>query len=226
VPVPDPAIEIRGLVKRYGDLVAVDGLDLVVAARADAGAARTERAGKTSTVECCEGYRRPDAGTVRVLGLDPHRRRPALRPRVGVMLQEGGVYPQAYPNEVLRLFASFYADPLDPERLLSHVGLVDAGAPATGTCPAGRSSGWRWRSRSSAAPRSSSSTSPPPGSTPRPAGHLGARPPPAARGRDDRADHPPARRGRGTGRPRRHHRPRPAGRLRDPGRADPRVRRP
>jgi ABC-2 type transport system ATP-binding protein len=121
-----PAIEIRGLVKRYGVLTAVDGLDLVVERGQTLALLGPNGAGKTSTVECCEGYRRPDAGTVRVLGLDPHADARALRPRVGVMLQEGGVYPQAYPDEVLRLFARYYADPLDPERLLGHVGLVDA----------------------------------------------------------------------------------------------------
>jgi ABC-2 type transport system ATP-binding protein len=80
-------------------------------------------AGKTTTVECCEGYRTPDAGTVRILGLDPRRDAAALRSRVGLMLQEGGVYPVARPTEVVRLFASFYADPLDPDALLERVGL-------------------------------------------------------------------------------------------------------
>jgi ABC-2 type transport system ATP-binding protein len=126
VPAADPAIEIRGLVKRYGDLVAVDGLDLVVPRGQTLALLGPNGAGKTSTVECCEGFRRPDAGTVRVLGLDPHRDGAALRPRVGVMLQEGGVFPQAFPGEVVRLYAHFYADPLDPERLLDHVGLTEA----------------------------------------------------------------------------------------------------
>ncbi len=118
-----PAIEVRGLVKRYGALTAVDGLDLTVAAGETLALLGPNGAGKTSTVECLEGYRRPDAGTVRVLGLDPVADQQKLRPRVGLMLQEGGVYPMAYPAEVLRLFASFYADPLDPEDLLAHVGL-------------------------------------------------------------------------------------------------------
>ncbi|MBW3659663.1 MAG: ABC transporter ATP-binding protein [Actinobacteria bacterium] len=121
-----PAIEIRGLVKRYGDTVAVAGLDLEVAAGETLALLGPNGAGKTTTVECCEGYRRPDAGTVRVLGLDPHADAGALRARVGLMLQEGGVYPMAYPREVVRLFARFYADPMDPDGLLRHVGLDDA----------------------------------------------------------------------------------------------------
>jgi ABC-2 type transport system ATP-binding protein len=83
-------------------------------------------AGKTTTVEILEGYREPDAGVVRVLGRDPWRDGPALRPLVGVMLQEGGLYPGVRPLEALELFASYYDDPDDPERLLRLVGLDDA----------------------------------------------------------------------------------------------------
>ena len=121
-----PAIEVVGLAKRYGGTVAVDGLDLVVHRGETLALLGPNGAGKTTTVECCEGYRIPDAGTVRVLGLDPRRDAAALRPRVGLMLQEGGVYPVARPAEVVQLFASFYADPLDPDALLERVGLDDA----------------------------------------------------------------------------------------------------
>jgi ABC-2 type transport system ATP-binding protein len=121
-----PAIEVRGLVKRYGALTAVDGLDLTVAAGETLALLGPNGAGKTTTVECCEGYRVPDAGVVRVLGLDPRRDAARLRPRVGLMLQEGGVYPLAHPREVLRLFAAFHADPLDPDALLERVGLRDS----------------------------------------------------------------------------------------------------
>jgi ABC-2 type transport system ATP-binding protein len=121
-----PAIEVRGLTKRYGDQVAVDGLDLTVQAGETLALLGPNGAGKTTTVECCEGYRRPDAGQVRVLGLDPRRDAARLRPRMGLMLQEGGVYPMARPHEVLRLFARFHAQPLDPDGLLERVGLADA----------------------------------------------------------------------------------------------------
>ena len=82
-------------------------------------------AGKTTTVEILEGYRRPDAGTVRVLGLDPDRDGAQLRPRIGVMLQEGGLYPGLRPLELLRLFAAYYDDPESPDALLDTVGLRD-----------------------------------------------------------------------------------------------------
>jgi len=119
-------VEVRGLVKRYGAITAVDGLDLTVERGETLVLLGPNGAGKTTTVECLEGYRRPDAGTVRVLGLDPIADARALRPRVGLMLQEGGLYPHVRPEEVLRTFATFYDDPEDPDRLLADLGLEDA----------------------------------------------------------------------------------------------------
>ncbi len=87
-------------------------------------------AGKTTTVETLEGYRTPDRGTVRVLGLDPVRDAPALRPRIGVMLQEGVLYPGLKPLELLRLFAAYYDHADEPEALLDPVGLRDAAGTA------------------------------------------------------------------------------------------------
>ncbi|MEU4233138.1 ABC transporter ATP-binding protein [Nonomuraea sp. NPDC026600] len=118
-----PAVELIDLVKRYGGSTAVDGLSL----RAERGAVTAvlgpNGAGKTSTVEICEGFRTADAGTVRVLGLPPDR--PALRPRVGVMLQAGGVPPAMRCGEFLRLVSRFYAHPLDASALLVRLGLAE-----------------------------------------------------------------------------------------------------
>ena len=86
------AIEVVSLEKRYGDTRAVDGLSLEVGEGAVFGLLGPNGAGKTTTVEVLEGYRRADAGEVRVLGLDPWRDGASLRPRLGVMLQEGGLY--------------------------------------------------------------------------------------------------------------------------------------
>jgi ABC-2 type transport system ATP-binding protein len=83
-------------------------------------------AGKTTTVEICEGFRRADSGTVRVLGMDPVRDAAALRPRVGVMPQSGGMYPGARAGEMLRLVAAHHRDPLDPAALLDRLGLAAA----------------------------------------------------------------------------------------------------
>jgi ABC-2 type transport system ATP-binding protein len=122
-----PAVEIRGLIKRYGAKTAVDGLDLTVARGSLTAVLGPNGAGKTTTIETCEGYRRPDAGTVRVLGLDPLSQASELRPRVGVMLQSGGVYPGARAMEMLRHTAGLHADPLDVDELAERLGLGSCG---------------------------------------------------------------------------------------------------
>ena len=118
-----PAVEVRGLVKRYAGKTAVAGLSFTVAAGTITAVLGPNGAGKTTTIECCEGYRRPDEGTVRVLGLDPVRDARALRPRVGVMLQEGGVPPAARPLEMLRHVARLHAHPLPLVPLMERLGL-------------------------------------------------------------------------------------------------------
>jgi ABC-2 type transport system ATP-binding protein len=129
--VPTPAaVEVVDLVKRYGDTLAVDGLTLTVERASITAVLGPNGAGKTSTVETCEGYRRPDSGTVRVLGLDPWRDARTLRPRVGVMLQQGGVYPGVKAEEMLRHVASLHAHPLDVPTLVERLGLGTAGRTA------------------------------------------------------------------------------------------------
>ena len=118
-----PAVEVAGLVKSYRGRTVVDGLTLTAAAGAVTAVLGPNGAGKTTTVECCEGLRRPDAGTVRVLGLDPVRDGARLRPRIGVMLQDGGLPTGARAGEVLRHVASLHAAPLDPGRLAAVLGL-------------------------------------------------------------------------------------------------------
>ena len=121
-----PAVEIRGLVKNYGRTKAVAGLSM----RAERGHITAvlgpNGAGKTTTVEICEGYRRADAGTVRVLGLDPVRDARALRCRVGVMLQSGGIPTTARAADYLKVMASFYSTPLAPAMLIDRLGLAES----------------------------------------------------------------------------------------------------
>ena len=122
----NPAVELTALVKRYGDRAAVDGLSLSVERGTVLALLGPNGAGKTTTIEICEGFRRPDSGSVRVLGLDPIRDAALLRPRVGVMLQDGvGGYTGARAGELLRLFATYAANPLPPALLLERVGLAD-----------------------------------------------------------------------------------------------------
>ena len=125
-----PAVEVVDLVKRYGDKAAVAGLSLTVQPGSITAILGPNGAGKTTTVETCEGYRRPDSGSVRVLGLDPRRAAHALRPRVGVMLQQGGVYPGVKAEEMLRHVAALHAHPLDVATLVERLGLGSAGRTA------------------------------------------------------------------------------------------------
>ena len=119
-----PAVTVTGLVKRYGTVTAVDGLTLTVGRAQVTSLLGPNGAGKTTTIEICEGYRRPDQGTVRVLGLDPVRDARALRPRVGVMLQSGGLPQAVKAGDYLRLMARFHAHPVDPGALLDRLGLA------------------------------------------------------------------------------------------------------
>ncbi|MFI5807446.1 ABC transporter ATP-binding protein [Streptomyces sp. NPDC051561] len=126
----EPVVQVTGLVKRYGSRTAVDGLDLTVAAGTVTAVLGPNGAGKTTTVETCEGYRKPDAGTVRVLGLDPIADAAKLRPRIGVMLQSGGVYSGARADEMLRHMAKLHAHPLDVDALIDRLGLASCGRTA------------------------------------------------------------------------------------------------
>ena len=119
----EAAIAVEGLVKRYGDRTVVDSVSLTVAAGQVVAVLGPNGAGKTTTVEIVEGYRRPDAGVVRVLGEDPARAGSTFRARVGLMLQGGGIDLRAQPRETLVQYARFHRDARDPDELLDLVGL-------------------------------------------------------------------------------------------------------
>src|ERR1700751_5704194 len=109
-----------------GATTAVSSLALAVHAAEVLALLGPNGAGKPTTVEMCEGFVRPDAGTIEVLGLDPIADNARLRARIGVMLQGGGGYPAARAGEMLNLVAAYAADPLDPAWLLDTMGLTDA----------------------------------------------------------------------------------------------------
>jgi ABC-2 type transport system ATP-binding protein len=122
--VGEAALEVRDLVKSYGAQRAVDCLSLTVERGELLALLGPNGAGKTTTIEICEGFRTLDAGQVRVMGYDPIREATALKPLVGVMLQDGvGGYTSARASELLELFASYARHPHDPARLLDQVGL-------------------------------------------------------------------------------------------------------
>jgi ABC-2 type transport system ATP-binding protein len=118
-------IEVSGLRKSYGGRAVLDGVDLTVGPGEVVALLGPNGAGKTTTVEIIEGYRDADAGSVRVLGEDPRRGGPALKARVGLMLQGGtGLEPRATPRDLIRLYAAFHAVPRPPDALLEQVGLA------------------------------------------------------------------------------------------------------
>jgi ABC-2 type transport system ATP-binding protein len=118
-----PAIEVRGLRKRYGEYEAVRGIDIAVRRGEVFGLLGPNGAGKTTTVEILEGYRARTSGEVSVLGHDPARRAIELRRRIGIVLQSGGIYGHITPREALRHWASFYARPRSVDEVLALAGL-------------------------------------------------------------------------------------------------------
>ncbi len=119
----DPMVVVDGLVKRYGARTVLDGVSLTVRGGELVALLGPNGAGKTTTVEIIEGYRRSDGGHVRVLGGDPAAGGAALKARVGLMLQGGGIDPRAQPLETLRQYGRFHADPRAADELLDLVGL-------------------------------------------------------------------------------------------------------
>jgi ABC-2 type transport system ATP-binding protein len=120
-----PAIEVTALRKRYGEFEAVRGIDIAVRRGEVFGLLGPNGAGKTTTVEILEGYRERTSGEVSVLGHDPARRAIALRRRIGIVLQSGGIYGHVTPREALRHWAGLYPHPRDVEEVLALAGLQD-----------------------------------------------------------------------------------------------------
>ncbi len=114
----DPVIRVRGLVKRYGDIRAVDGIDFDVAPGEVFGLLGPNGAGKTTTVEILEGLRPPDGGEVQVLGVDVASGADSLKPRIGISLQTAALYPKLTVVEVIDLFRSFYTTSRPTEELI------------------------------------------------------------------------------------------------------------
>jgi ABC-2 type transport system ATP-binding protein len=120
---PAPAIEVRNLLKRYGEFEALRGIDIEVRRGEVFGLLGPNGAGKTTTVEILEGYRQRSGGEVSVLGDDPAMRSIELRRRIGIVLQSGGIYSHVTPREALSHWASFYPQPRDVDEVLALAGL-------------------------------------------------------------------------------------------------------
>jgi ABC-2 type transport system ATP-binding protein len=120
-----PVLAVTDLVKSYGDLRAVDGVTFTVDEGEIFGMVGPNGAGKTTTIECLEGLRQPDGGSVSVYGIDPFKECRAVMERIGIQLQESDLPSRIRVGEALHLFASFYADSVDPAELLERMGLQE-----------------------------------------------------------------------------------------------------
>lgn len=120
-----PVVQVEHLRKAYGSTVAVDDVSFEVYEGEIFGMVGPNGAGKTTTIECIEGLRRPDNGHIRVLGLDPQPDGYALRPRIGMQLQESALQDRLKVWEALDLFAALYPQSIDWRPLLEQLGLAD-----------------------------------------------------------------------------------------------------
>jgi len=120
-----PAVRVRGLVKSYGGVQAVRGVDLDIHPGEIFALLGPNGAGKTTTVEILEGYRRRDGGEVTVFGFDPGRERAKMLPRVGIVLQKTGVDRFLTVAETVTMYASYYPKPRPPAEVVDLVGLTE-----------------------------------------------------------------------------------------------------
>ena len=121
----DPVIQVTNLKKRYGSTIAVAGVSLEVRRGEIFGLIGPNGAGKTTTMECVEGLRKWDEGSVSVLGLDPRRDARALQERIGVQHQEAQLQKRIKVWEAIDLWSTLYASVVDTEALLDHLGLTE-----------------------------------------------------------------------------------------------------
>ncbi len=119
-----PAVRVRGLEKSYGEVRALDGIDLEIHRGEVFGLLGPNGAGKTTTVEILEGYRSRDGGEVSVLGLDPGRQRNQLKPLMGIVLQSTGIEPYLTVAETVALYARLYPHPRPVDEVIELVELT------------------------------------------------------------------------------------------------------
>ncbi len=133
-----PAIEVHGLTKHYGDVVAVDGISLTVDEGEVLALLGPNGAGKTTTVEILEGHRRRDAGSVSVLGEDPQAAGRAFRERIGIVLQSSGLDGVLTVAETVRLYARLHPDPRPVDEAIGIVGLTEKSGARVKTLSGGQ----------------------------------------------------------------------------------------
>jgi len=120
-----PVVTVEHLVKKYGRKVAVNDVSFSIREGEIFGLIGPNGAGKTTTVECISGLRAPKSGSISVYGLSPQKDRNKMREFVGVQLQESALPPRLRVGEAVKLFASFYSNPQDPNELLESLGMKE-----------------------------------------------------------------------------------------------------
>jgi ABC-2 type transport system ATP-binding protein len=133
-----PAIEVKGLVKRYGDLTAVSGVDLVIETGEVFALLGPNGAGKTTTVEILEGHRNADEGNISVLGFDPATGGREYRERIGIVLQEGAVERELTVTEALTIYGGMYPRRLAAGDVIEMVGLEEKASARIKTLSGGQ----------------------------------------------------------------------------------------
>ncbi|MBF8268131.1 MAG: transporter ATP-binding protein [Dehalococcoidia bacterium] len=131
-------IQVEGLVKRYGDLVAVDGVSFSVHAGEVFGILGPNGAGKTTTLEIIEGLQPPTAGRTLVLDMDIQHQAERIKERIGVQIQASAYFEYLTLTEILDLFGRFYPRRLAPKELLEKVGLTDKAKTTVGKLSGGQ----------------------------------------------------------------------------------------
>jgi ABC-2 type transport system ATP-binding protein len=134
----EAAVQARGVRKRYGELTALDGVDLTIHRGEVLALLGPNGAGKTTLVEILEGHRRADAGDLDVLGFDPGRRERPFRERIGIVLQQEGLDQAFTVAEALELYGAAYPDPMPAADALALVGLTDRGDSRAATLSGGQ----------------------------------------------------------------------------------------
>ncbi len=137
-PGAETVIRVEDVRKAYGDVQAVDGVSFEVRRGEIFGLLGPNGAGKTTTVEMLEGLRRPDSGTLHVLGVDAARHPERIKPRIGVQLQTAALFPNLTVEELIELFASFYPRALPTSQLVEALDLAEKRAARVKTLSGGQ----------------------------------------------------------------------------------------
>jgi len=132
------AIEVRDLVKRYGEVPAVDGVTFSVAPGEIFGLLGPNGAGKTTTVESIMGLRRPDAGAIKVLGMEHNNQARQIKTRIGAQLQSTGLYPRLTVRELVTLYGSLFPTALPADEVIAQVDLQEKAKTRSQTLSGGQ----------------------------------------------------------------------------------------